>query len=236
MPTALPPNHPERLLLSDEVHARPPELVATPSRATYLAVLVEQDERASEHGHVVALCRSFAVEPPPEITTHFAATLGPLRLKWERHGEFSSYTFLAPGGGDGPFAEPVVGAAAGGLACRCARPHDRGGARGARVRAGAPSRRCVLYGALRRQHAGRGGGRRGERRRVHRLQAARRRLLPVPRLEPSPHRVPGRADVAAAVRDRGVSHARAALPADRAGPGNEDRRDRALARHAHATT
>ena len=34
---ALPPDHPERRLLADEVHARPPEPVDTPSRASYVA-------------------------------------------------------------------------------------------------------------------------------------------------------------------------------------------------------
>ena len=108
MPTTPPPNHPERLLLAEEVHARPPELVQTPSRATYVAVFVEQDDRVAEHAHVAALCRTFAAEPPAEATTHFAATLGPLRLKWERHGEFSSYTFLAAGTAGEPFAEPAA--------------------------------------------------------------------------------------------------------------------------------
>jgi uncharacterized membrane-anchored protein len=38
--------------------------------------------------------------------TQWAATLGPLRFKWERHGEFSSYTLFSPGLGALPSAEP----------------------------------------------------------------------------------------------------------------------------------
>ena len=37
---SLPPAHPQRRLLADEVHARPPEPLDTPSRASYVAVLV----------------------------------------------------------------------------------------------------------------------------------------------------------------------------------------------------
>ncbi|MBS1219985.1 MAG: hypothetical protein H6R21_3118, partial [Proteobacteria bacterium] len=38
-----PPNHPDRLALADEVHARPPEPVATPARASYVAVQIDAD-------------------------------------------------------------------------------------------------------------------------------------------------------------------------------------------------
>ena len=39
----LPPDHPERLVLADEVHARPPEPLSTPVRATYVALLLGPD-------------------------------------------------------------------------------------------------------------------------------------------------------------------------------------------------
>ena len=38
--------------------------------------------------------------------THFSAQLGPLRVKWERHGEFSGYTFFTPGRSPEPFSQP----------------------------------------------------------------------------------------------------------------------------------
>jgi uncharacterized membrane-anchored protein len=101
----LPPDHPERVLLAAEVHARPPEPVQTPSRASYVAVLAAHEQRTAELDHVTELCRAFSVEAPAPGTTHFATTLGELRFKWERHGEFSSYTLVAPGVPDGePFA------------------------------------------------------------------------------------------------------------------------------------
>jgi uncharacterized membrane-anchored protein len=102
----LPPDHPDRISLADEVHARPPEPLETPSRATYVAVLVEPDDRARELAHLSALCASHAVPGPADGATHFSAALGALRIKWERHGEFSGYTFFTAGRSPEPFSEP----------------------------------------------------------------------------------------------------------------------------------
>ncbi|MBX3637804.1 MAG: DUF3422 domain-containing protein [Rubrivivax sp.] len=105
----LPPDHPERATLAAEVHARPPEALDTPSRASYVAVLVGETEREAERTHLAALCAHFGVPPPAQGSTHFRATLGDgLRVKWERHGEFSGYTFYRTGLSPQPFAEPPV--------------------------------------------------------------------------------------------------------------------------------
>ena len=104
----LPPDHPDRVALAAEVHARPPEPLAAPSRASYVAVRVDDPARAAERAHIAALCQHFGVAPPAVGGTQWAATLGRLRFKWERHGEFSSYTFFAPGLSPAAFAEPVV--------------------------------------------------------------------------------------------------------------------------------
>jgi uncharacterized membrane-anchored protein len=103
----LPPDHPERFVLAEEVHARPPEAVDAPARATYVAVLVDADDRDRERAHVAQLCERFAVAPPPPGATHFSARLGGLKLKWEKHGEFSSYTFFQKGVAEVPFTEPA---------------------------------------------------------------------------------------------------------------------------------
>lgn len=102
----LPPDHPDRIVLADEVHARPPEPLETPARATYVAVLIEPHERASELAHLGRLCAGHGMAGPASGATHFSATLGALRFKWERHGEFSGYTFFTRGRSPQPFAEP----------------------------------------------------------------------------------------------------------------------------------
>ncbi len=105
-PIPLPLDHPERFLLADEVHARPPEPLPTPASASYLAVLVDAEARGLEQAQLARLCERYAVPPPAPHATHFSARLGGLRLKWERHGEFSSWTFIAPA--DAPAATPCA--------------------------------------------------------------------------------------------------------------------------------
>jgi uncharacterized membrane-anchored protein len=104
----LPADHPERFVLAEEVHARPPEPVPTPSRLTYLAVLVDADNRGRETAHLATLCERYAVPPPAAGVTQLSVRIGALRLKWERHGEFSAYTIIAAGLGSAPFVDSAA--------------------------------------------------------------------------------------------------------------------------------
>ena len=104
----LPPDHPQRLTLADEAHARPPEPLDVPARATYVAVLVEPEDRAREQAHIASLCKLFNVTPPAAGATHFSAQIGDVRLKWERHGEFSGFTVFASGLSPQAFSEPAA--------------------------------------------------------------------------------------------------------------------------------
>lgn len=103
-----PTDHAQRYLLAEEVHARPPEALRSPSRVSYVAVLIDADEREREMRHLEALCRRFSVTPPPAQATLFRASFAGLRLKWERHGEFSGYTFIAAGASGAPFADTAA--------------------------------------------------------------------------------------------------------------------------------
>jgi uncharacterized membrane-anchored protein len=99
----LPPDHPERVAVANEVHARPYEALQTPQCAEYLALTLDGDEREREIPHLAELCRSFGVVPPVAEASHFSASLGSVRVKWERHTEFSGYSFFAPGDSGGGF-------------------------------------------------------------------------------------------------------------------------------------
>lgn len=103
-----PTDHAQRYLLAEEVHARPPEALRSPSRVSYVAVLIDADEREGEMRHLEALCQRFAVTPPSAQATLFRASFAGLRLKWERHGEFSGYTFIAAGASGAPFADTAA--------------------------------------------------------------------------------------------------------------------------------
>lgn len=96
----LPPEHPLRALLSDEVHARPPPALPTPSRITHVSLLIDKDAREKEIHHIGELCKSFAVAGPGPQGSQFSARLGDLSFTWERHGEFSGYTFALAGTGE----------------------------------------------------------------------------------------------------------------------------------------
>ncbi|MGQ0592474.1 MAG: DUF3422 family protein [Gammaproteobacteria bacterium] len=106
--TGLPSDHPERLVLAEEVHARQYDALDTPQRATHVAVLVDVGDRERERAHVAALCAQFDVAPPSGSTIQFSVQLGALRLKWERHGEFSGHTFFRAGSSPRPFSEPAT--------------------------------------------------------------------------------------------------------------------------------
>jgi uncharacterized membrane-anchored protein len=104
----LPPEYPDRRALADEVHARPYAELQTPERASYLAVAVDPDQREAERAHLADLCRRAGVEPPEAAAVQFGADCGAYRIKWERHGEFSSYIAFVRGRSPRPYSEPAL--------------------------------------------------------------------------------------------------------------------------------
>jgi uncharacterized membrane-anchored protein len=104
----LPADHPLRQELNDEIHARPAEALRGPARISYLALMTDQEERSRFREAVADLARRRLVAPPAAGATHFSADLGPYRMIWEQHTEFSRVTFIAPGAGEDPFAEPAL--------------------------------------------------------------------------------------------------------------------------------
>lgn len=106
----LPQNHSQRGELNDEVHARPSESLVAPARVSYLAMLSGDATLEQEWQHVVDLIRRYAVDPPSRGAKHYSADLGPFRLTWERHTEFSRFQFIVAGAGEDPFREPAIAA------------------------------------------------------------------------------------------------------------------------------
>jgi uncharacterized membrane-anchored protein len=105
---SLPPHHQQRQRLNDEVHARPYQAIASPSRASYLALFADS-YREREHELLAQLCEHYQQPLPPKDTIHWVVNLGAFRLKWERHSEFTSYMFIQQGNIEGhPFAHSVL--------------------------------------------------------------------------------------------------------------------------------
>jgi len=89
----IPENHTQRFNLHNEIHARPPVSLSTPTRASYLALIVTPEEKQQERGHLSELCQRFGIESPSEQVSHFSATFDNFLFHWEQHGEFSTYCF-----------------------------------------------------------------------------------------------------------------------------------------------
>jgi uncharacterized membrane-anchored protein len=104
----LPANHPLRLELNDEVHARPAEPLLAPSRLSYLALSSEPGRRDREWEHFCALVRRFGRPAPVAPASHCSVDCGPFRVKWERHSEFTRYVFIVEGPCELTFDAPAL--------------------------------------------------------------------------------------------------------------------------------
>ncbi|MFN9480255.1 MAG: DUF3422 family protein [Betaproteobacteria bacterium] len=90
----LPPDHPQRQRLAEEVHARPPAPVQAPAAVSCLA-LTDSRPQAGLFA-LRALADRHGLELPPTDAAHVILELPAVRIKWERHGEFGSFTFVRP--------------------------------------------------------------------------------------------------------------------------------------------
>lgn len=104
----LPADHPERRRLHDEVHARPTVPLKAPARLTSLALLDEGTEAADRRAHLCALLTRFGQPLPAADANHHFTDLGPFRVKWEQHTEFTRYIFAASGADTDPFARTAL--------------------------------------------------------------------------------------------------------------------------------
>ena len=100
-------DHPLRSVVAGELHARPLAALGAPQRGSHLAMLSGEGDFASDFAHLVELCRRRGVAAP-EPTKHFSADFGSFFLKWERHGEFCTYSFYRPGSFLHPFEETAL--------------------------------------------------------------------------------------------------------------------------------
>ncbi len=104
----IPENHPQRFVLHNEVHARAPVVLNLPVRASHLALLLSSDEKMQERKHLATLCERFGVTPPEKDADHFSATFNSFQIRWEQHGEFSTYSFYVHDTPKDPFTDPAL--------------------------------------------------------------------------------------------------------------------------------
>ena len=104
----IPNNHPQRFVLHNEVHARAPFNIDLPVRASHLALLLSSDEKMQERTHLITLCERLGVAPPEKDADHFSATFNSFQIRWEQHGEFSTYSFYVHDTPKDPFADSAL--------------------------------------------------------------------------------------------------------------------------------
>lgn len=86
--------HPSRQQLHNEIHARPFERVGAPAQVSHQVMLVDPDESYRAFEHLSELLGNLLLPPPSPGSMFHTEQIGPVRLRWERHGEFVSYTFI----------------------------------------------------------------------------------------------------------------------------------------------
>lgn len=97
--------HPTRDQLLAEVHARPSTALAAPMLATRIATLSGEDGAAIDCQHMVALCRRLGQSEPSASSKWCVLDAGSWKLRWERHTEFSTWTFFRTPTRSDPFLE-----------------------------------------------------------------------------------------------------------------------------------
>lgn len=89
-------DHPQRAALHNEIHARPPEPMSAPLVISHVVMLTNADERAASREHLSSLLRDNHLPALDAQVSHSRHTLGGVRVRWERHTEFVSWTFMRP--------------------------------------------------------------------------------------------------------------------------------------------
>jgi uncharacterized membrane-anchored protein len=103
--------HPNRDALLAEAHARPFVLLETPMLAARIATLSGNEGEEIDRQHMVKLCRRLG-QPEPSPDARWAAVAdGSWQLRWERHTEFSTWTFFRQPTDAGIFGASAFGAA-----------------------------------------------------------------------------------------------------------------------------
>ena len=95
MPTSPPlAQHPLRVSLHNEVHARPPEALEAPQVISRVVMLCDEQQRQASRAHLGVLLRDHHLPLPDASATHLRMDVGGFRIRWELHTEFVAWTFM----------------------------------------------------------------------------------------------------------------------------------------------
>ncbi|MDN0076780.1 DUF3422 domain-containing protein [Crenobacter sp. SG2303] len=101
-------DHALRGPLAGEAHARPFLRLEGPARLSHLAVYSDEPDGEVHPRLIAELCAAFGIAPPPPSASHFRFQHDGFHLKWERHIEFSTFTFVLEGARGEPFSNTAI--------------------------------------------------------------------------------------------------------------------------------
>lgn len=100
--------HPLRHQAIEELHARTYEPLQAPERISHITAVCGERGTGRNVQHMLKLLEHYGLPVPESVDQHYRAVLGDIRMLWERHTEFVTYTFTKQGRFVHPFAYPVV--------------------------------------------------------------------------------------------------------------------------------
>ena len=100
--------HEQRFKLHSELHVGAIELLEAPAHISHLVLLSDNDQTELERKLITQLCDRYGVTPPTLHSSHFTAMLDSYRIYWERHTEYSTYTFYHSAPFETPFANQAI--------------------------------------------------------------------------------------------------------------------------------
>ena len=99
--------HPDRFRLTEELHARPFESSVAPIDAFLFAKHTGEGATEAEFEHLKGFCKHHQLAPPKVNCRHYLCQVLGQTVRWERHGEFTTFTLYSTSIGASPFeSEP----------------------------------------------------------------------------------------------------------------------------------
>ena len=100
--------HPLRDAVLAEMHTRPFSPMQAPMRLFLLGFMTDAAQAQSDRAALEALCALYGAAMPTAQARHHFATINGVRLRWEQHSEFATYTLASDSLPDRAFepAEP----------------------------------------------------------------------------------------------------------------------------------